>query len=93
MQCQLCERHLVRLTIHHLVPRQRTKRKKISPGPTVDLCSACHRQIHVLFDNKCLAEQFYTVEKLKQEPRMIEFLSWVRKQKADKRIQVRRQRA
>lgn len=93
MQCKLCEREVGRLTVHHLVPRQRTKRKKQSPGPTVEICAACHGQIHATFDNKRLAEEFNTIEKLKNEPQMEKFLSWVRKQKADRRIQVRRQRS
>ncbi|MCC5624189.1 HNH endonuclease [Nostoc sp. CHAB 5715] len=47
-QCQLCQREMESLTVHHLVPQQNTKRKKQDPGPTANICSACHRQIHVL---------------------------------------------
>lgn len=79
-----------RLTVHHLVPRQATKRKKANTGPTVHLCSACHRQIHALFDNKFLAKELNTLEKLRNEPKMQKFLSWVSKQKGGKRIRVRR---
>ncbi|WP_066426851.1 HNH endonuclease [Anabaena sp. 4-3] len=90
MQCELCERKMADLTVHHLVPRQNTKRKKQDPGPTVDICSACHRQIHALFDNKQLAKEFNTLDKLKQQPQMQKFLAWVRKQDPDKRISVHR---
>lgn len=89
MQCELCERDLERLTAHHLVPRQNTKRKNEDPAPTIEICSACHRQIHSLFDNKQLAQELNTLDKLKSEPQMQKFLSWVKKQKPDKRIQVR----
>ncbi|MDZ8138256.1 MAG: HNH endonuclease [Nostoc sp. DedQUE04] len=53
-QCELCHREMENLTVHHLVPRQNTKRKKQDPGPTANICSACHHQIHALFDNKLL---------------------------------------
>ncbi|BCL36154.1 hypothetical protein NSMS1_26010 [Nostoc sp. MS1] len=55
------------LTVHHLVPRQNTKRKKQDPGETINICSACHRQIHTLFDNKVLAQELNTLEKLSNE--------------------------
>lgn len=88
MQCQLCERECNQLTVHHLVPRQHTKRKKLAPGATIDICSACHRQIHSLFDNRLLAKELNTLEKLKQQPDMIRFLNWIKKQDANKRVKV-----
>ncbi|MDY7014030.1 MAG: HNH endonuclease [Cyanobacteriota bacterium] len=93
MECELCQREMERLTVHHLIPRQAAKRsKKADLGPTANICSACHRQIHALFDNKFLAKELNTVEKLKNEPQMQKFLSWIGKQKGDKRIRVRRQK-
>lgn len=92
MQCELCEREMENLTVHHLVPRQNTKRKKLDPGPTIDICSACHRQVHVLFENKRLAQELNTKEKLRHEPQMQKFLSWVRKQEPGKRVSVHRQK-
>lgn len=92
MECQLCEREMERLTVHHLIPRQNTKRKKADPGPTINICSACHRQIHTFFENKHLAQELNTIDKLKNEPKMQNFLFWVKKQNPNKRIQVHRQR-
>ncbi|MGB3512563.1 MAG: HNH endonuclease [Microcoleaceae cyanobacterium] len=92
MECELCEREMERLTVHHLIPRQNTKRKKADPGPTINICSACHRQIHTFFENKHLAEELNTIDKLKNEPKMQKFLLWVKKQNPNKRIQVNRQR-
>jgi len=92
MECQLCQRELKRLTLHHLIPRQTTKRKKADPGPTIEICSACHRQIHALFDNKHLAEELNNPDKLRNEPQMQKFLAWIRKQSSHKRVKVRRQR-
>jgi hypothetical protein len=93
MNCELCGREVYRLTVHHLVPRQRVKQKKAEVGPTVNICSACHRQIHNLFDNKRLAQELNSLEKLRDEPQMQKFLVWVKKQKPDKRVQVHRKRA
>ena len=56
MQCELYRREMEKLTIHHLIPRQYSKRKKIEIGDAVNICSPCHRQIHSLFDNKLLAQ-------------------------------------
>ncbi len=90
MRCELCEREMERLTVHHLTPRQNTKRKKADPGPTIDICSACHRQIHALFDNKYLAKELNTLDKLRNEPQMQKFLFWIRKQDPGKRVKVHR---
>ena len=92
MQCKLCQREMEKLTIHHLIPRQYSKRKKLDIGDTIDVCSPCHRQIHSLFDNKTLAQKLNTIEALQNEPQMKKFLSWVKKQKYNKRIVVRRQK-
>ncbi|NES94744.1 MAG: hypothetical protein F6K32_05845 [Desertifilum sp. SIO1I2] len=90
MYCELCQRQLEHLTLHHLIPRQKTKRRNEPPSATIEICSACHRQIHSLFDNQYLAKELNTLEKLQQEPQMAKFLQWVRKQKPDKRIPVNR---
>ncbi len=93
MHCELCEREMDALTVHHLIPRQKTKRKKIEPGPTINICSACHKQIHTLFDNTRLATELNSIERLKNEPQMQKFLSWVRKQNPNIRIKVNRKQA
>jgi hypothetical protein len=91
-ECQLCQRQMERLTLHHLIPRQATKRKKAKPSPTIEICSACHRQIHALFDNKYLANHLNTLEDLRNEPKMQKFLNWMSKQQSDKKVKVHRQR-
>ncbi|MGK7938193.1 MAG: HNH endonuclease [Xenococcaceae cyanobacterium] len=92
MECELCDREMKNLTVHHLIPKQHTKRKNLEISSTIDICSACHRQIHVLFDNKRLAKELNTIEALKTEPQMRKFLAWVRKQNPQKRITVHRQK-
>ena len=88
MHCQLCEREIEELTAHHLIPRQTVKRKQADAGPTIDICGACHRQIHALYDNLELAKYLNTVDKLKSEPKMRKFLGWIRKQNPNKKVRV-----
>ncbi|MDX2099266.1 MAG: HNH endonuclease [Leptolyngbyaceae cyanobacterium bins.59] len=90
--CELCDRAVEDLTLHHLVPRQKTKRKNQDPSPTITICSACHRQIHSLFNNTRLANELDSPEKLKAEPQMERFIAWVRKQKPEKKVRVGRKK-
>jgi hypothetical protein len=85
MHCELCERPVDRLTVHHLIPQQ----KGGQDGPRAEICPACHRQIHVLYDNTRLARELNCLERLKDEPDMRRFLSWIRKQDPNARIKVR----
>lgn len=84
--CELCQRDCSKLTEHHLIPRQHTKRKKQAPGPTAYLCAPCHKQIHVLFTNKELAKELNTLDTLRSHPQMDKFLGWIRKQDPDKKV-------
>lgn len=85
MTCALCGRDVGRVTVHHLIPQQKGGQN----GPRAEICSACHRQIHVLYDNGRLARELNCLERLRDEPEMRRFLSWVRKQDPDRRIKVR----
>jgi len=86
--CELCEREVERLTVHHLIPRERDGLH----GPRAGLCAACHRQIHVLFDNSRLERELNCLERLRDTPEMRRFLSWVRKQDPHRRVKVRSSR-
>ena len=88
LKCQLCERSVAALTVHHLIPKSQAQNSK--QIPTVSICAACHRQLHPLFSNKQLARELYSLEELKKEPTMRRFLRWIRKQDPNKRIKVRR---
>lgn len=90
MHCQLCEREIEELTAHHLIPRQTVKRKQADAGPTIDICGACHRQIHAFYSNIELARELNTIEKLQSEPKMQKFLKWISKQDPKKKIRVNR---
>lgn len=90
--CELCERVVDSVTVHHLFPKSQGRRagRKIYQLPTVQVCRACHRQLHALFSNKDLARELDSLEKLKAHPAMEKFLSWVKKQDPNKKIKVRR---
>ncbi|HEX8464806.1 MAG TPA: hypothetical protein VF627_09345 [Abditibacterium sp.] len=88
MPCALCEREVAKLTEHHLKPKSRLKKGESTP--TIWICSACHRQIHALFTNWQLADEYNSLERLRDEPQMEKFLKWIRKQDANKGIKVRR---
>lgn len=88
MTCELCERDTEKLTVHHLIPRQ----KKGHHGPKINICSACHRQIHTLFDNTRLAQELNSKEKLINEAQMQKFIKWVKKQDPNKKVKVNRKR-
>jgi len=85
--CDLCERAVDRFTVHHLIPRARGG----NHGPTALLCPTCHRQVHAMFSVTTLAEEMYSVELLRRNPRVADFLRWMRKQRGAS-FRVRRSR-
>jgi hypothetical protein len=89
-RCQLCQREMAQLTVHHLIPRQTVKRKQANAGETIAICIACHRQIHSFYSNLQLARELNTIEKLQNEPKMRKFLNWISKQKSEKKIKINR---
>lgn len=85
--CELCERTVDRFTVHHLIPRARGG----NHGPTALLCPTCHRQVHAMFSVTTLAEEMYSVDLLRSNPRVADFLRWMRKQRGAS-FRVRRSR-
>ena len=92
--CQLCDRPCPKLTEHHLVPRQETKRRnkrnRADLGPTIDICPPCHKQVHTLFTNKELASELNSADLLRSHPSMAKFLKWIAKQDPYKKVRTRR---
>src|SRR5512140_3312853 len=80
--CALCRRTVSRVSMHHLVPKSEGGSLK------VPLCSPCHKTLHSFFTNRTLANEFYSIESLKQEPDIQRYLDWIRKQ-PDRLIRVR----
>ena len=82
--CALCGRDRP-LTFHHLIPRALHRRKKIASAYSkeelqagVDLCRDCHDAVHRFATEKELAEQYCTLEKLREHPDVARFVAWVR---------------
>jgi hypothetical protein len=82
--CPLCERDVSELSDHHLVPKSRGGRT------TEAICLDCHRMIHVLYDNRTLADALGTVEALQAEPRFAKYLAWISRRPGNRRYKARR---
>ncbi|WP_254525599.1 hypothetical protein [Natrinema caseinilyticum] len=87
--CALCRRIVPDETIsdpqvvqkHHLRPEDRAE------SPTVMLCRPCHKQIHAVFTNEELREDYDTITALRVAGRLQEYLDWIRNtEKLDIRI-------
>jgi hypothetical protein len=72
--CPLCDRAIPKSQRdeHHLIPKSHKGRQ------TAILHRICHRQIHALFTETELARQYNTVEKLKLQADLVDFIEWVR---------------
>ena len=57
---------------HHLQPENRAE------SPTVMLCRPCHKQIHAVYTNKELREDYDTIDALREASRLQEYIEWIR---------------
>jgi len=75
--CSICARKIPECYVerHHLTPL--CKKGK----DTIPVCIDCGNQIHNLFSNRELKEQYNTVEALKNNPDMQKWIRWIRKRK------------
>ena len=74
-ECPICKREAM-TTKHHLIPIH----KKGKDGPTVYLCTDCHDQIHALWNNNELRDNYSTIELLKESIEMRKFSKFISKQ-------------
>ena len=86
LSCELCLREAERYTVHHLVPRAKGGRF----GPKARLCPTCHRQLHALFSETTLAKELHSIELIRADPQMSDFLRWARRPKGPTSFRVRR---
>ena len=84
--CELCAREAERSTVHHLVPRAKGGRF----GPKAKLCPTCHRQLRALFSEATLAKELHSIDLIRANPQMSEYLHWARRQKGPTSFRVRR---
>ncbi|QOQ56043.1 HNH endonuclease [Bacillus amyloliquefaciens] len=84
--CELCGRHHVRLTEHHLTPKEEGG----TFLPTAMLCIPCHKQIHALYTNQELAARLAGIEELRRDPKLARFVKWIRKQPPKKLVKTKK---
>lgn len=72
--CPLCDRAVPKSQRdeHHLIPKSHGGRQ------TAVLHRICHRQIHAVFTETELARQYNTIEQLKIQADLVDFIEWVR---------------
>ena len=87
--CELCLRESERYRMHHLIPRAKGGRF----GPKARLCPTCHRQLHALFSEATLAKELHTIDLIRANPQISEYLRWARRQKGPTSFRVRRAKA
>ncbi len=83
--CELCKRHPIEVTRHHLIPRARHRKgstrrrftREEATGRVALLCRACHRFIHSRLTEREMADEFDTMEKLRAHPDIDTFVNWI----------------
>lgn len=91
MACELCKRE-VDLTEHHLIPREMHNKKwcrKMFDSTERQqrkayICHDCHSAVHRFIDNKTLAKEYNTIEKLLENKDVKKFVKWVGKKHSRK---------
>ncbi|MET1254154.1 hypothetical protein [Aliikangiella maris] len=85
--CELCSRQLP-LTFHHLIPKSCHTNKWFKKHYTafemkhngINICRSCHNYIHKRFTEKQLGRDLNTLEALLQQPEMVKYIQWAKKQ-------------
>ncbi|MEM9568698.1 MAG: hypothetical protein AAF974_10365 [Cyanobacteria bacterium P01_E01_bin.34] len=97
--CCLCDRHVSKLTKHHLIPRTQHKYYRLKKGysrdqlnQTVPLCPACHKNLHAAISEKELASAYNTVGALQHHPEISKFTEWVRTKRGNLNVSFRKRR-
>lgn len=72
--CPICDRPIPdsQKDAHHLVPKSKGGRT------TEYLHRICHKQIHALFTETELAQQYHHAQILREHPEMMKFIRWVK---------------
>lgn len=78
--CPLCNRTLAPpYNRHHLLPLS-----KVGRGTTTILLhKICHDKIHAVFTEMELKRHYHTIERLKENEEISDFISWVRKKEPE----------
>jgi len=98
--CELCRRTGLKLTRHHLIPRKRHRRRSCQERFDREemttriamLCKPCHSTVHATLSEQELEATYNTLNDLARHPEIAKFVKWVRKQKSDRRVTVKKPR-
>ena len=84
--CTLCLRVIPyhQMETHHFIPKSK------GGVQTEYLHSICHRQIHALFTEAELAQQFNTADALLRHPEFAKFIAWVKTKPIDFKTRTRK---
>jgi len=84
MICVLCKRDVSKISEHHLIPKSKSKNKKVRKmfskehiKKKIGICNLCHNNIHMVLTEKELAFEYNTLEKLREHPDMAKFIKWI----------------
>ncbi|QWE08190.1 HNH endonuclease [Polynucleobacter ibericus] len=72
--CPICDRAIPdsQKDAHHLIPKSKG-------GKTTEyLHRICHKQIHALFTETELAQQYHHAQILREHPEMMKFIQWIK---------------
>ena len=83
--CQLCNRPMVALTRHHLIPRARHNKKRnrrLFDRQDVRtrilwICRPCHNHIHDVLTEKQMEAEYYSRDRLIAHPDIRRFVDWI----------------
>lgn len=94
-KCETCSReretekhHLIPQTLHNNKWFKKRYSKEFMATHTIEVCYDCHLAIHKFFDNKTLAKELNTLEKLLENNKMCNFCRWINKQNKIKKVKI-----
>jgi len=73
---------------HHLVPASKHEKNK----KTIFVCVSCGDMLHQLFNNKQLAKQFDSLEKILYNEKVQKWIKWIQKKPNDFNICMKRKK-
>lgn len=80
-----CGCQVARLTRPHPVPRMRHRHRRTrrrfdreERHRVLRLCPPCHRNLHVVWSEKQLADEYHDLERLREHPDVRRFTEWIR---------------
>lgn len=79
--CATCHRYTA-LTKHHLIPKKRHKKKERHHSlfnEVILICRQCHDGIHDFYNERILAEELNTMEKILSDEALQKHFAWVSK--------------